>query len=297
MRVLVVGGSGMIGRHVAHHLSGLGHAVSVGSRGADASGAFPVVSGDYVARTFTAEQLAAFDAIVFAAGQDVRHTRGVEPDDAFWRATQSEGVPAFARLARDAGVARFVQVGSYYHQVMPALADTNPYVSARMLADEGARALATDSFNISTLNPPSIVGAVPGASLERFRTLVAWARGEKPEVPDFAPAGGTNYLSADALAEAVAGALDRAENGKAYLVGDENLSYRDFFQLIFDAAGSGRTLESRDASHPMLPDPYIVHGRGVTLAYQPDAGERALLGYRTGDIARAIEAIVARVDG
>ena len=46
----------------------------------------------------------------------------------------------------------------------------------------------------------------------------------------------------------------------------------------------------------MLPDPFIVHGRGVTLSYQPDRDERILLGYQTGDIRRAVDAIVAEVD-
>jgi len=299
MKILVVGGTGMIGTHAAHHLRSLGHDVAISSRRAAPVGEqpdFAQVVGDYVAGSFTADQLAPFDAIVFAAGQDVRHTGGAQADDAFWRATQIEGVPAFARLARDAGVRRFVQIGSYYHQVMPALIETTPYVRARKLADEGARALATDSFNVSTLNPPSIVGIIPGPSMERYRSLIAWARGEKPGTPDFSPPGGTNYMSAASLAQAIAGALDRAEPGRAYLVGDQNLSFRNFFQRIFDAAGSGRRLETRDEQHPMLPDNYIVHGRGVTLSYEPDDTERQLLGYTRDDIGREIEAIVARVD-
>lgn len=297
MKVLIVGGSGMIGSHAAAHLSAIGHDVSVATRGAGSAEAssYPQVIGDYVAQSFSADQLAPFDAIVFAAGQDVRHKRAAQDDTEFWRTTQIEGVPAFARLARDAGVGRFVQIGSYYHQVMPQLADTNPYVRARQLADENTRALATPGFNVSTLNPPSIVGTIAGASTERYRGLVAWARGERPEIPDFAPAGGTNYMSADSLAQAIAGALDHAESGHAYLIGDESLSYRDFFQRIFDAAGSTRTLETRDEQHPMLPDNYIIHGRAVTLAYDADEARRAL-GYRTGDITRAIEEIVARID-
>ncbi|MES2042720.1 MAG: NAD-dependent epimerase/dehydratase family protein [Pseudomonadota bacterium] len=295
MKVLIVGGGGMIGSHAAAHLAGLGHDISVSARTARPGGAYPQVVGDYVARSFRADQLAPFDAVVFAAGQDVRHKRAGQDEAEFWRATQIEGVPAFARLAREAGVRRFVQIGSYYHQVMPQLADTNRYVRARQLADEGSRALAADGFNVSTLNPPSIVGTIPGPSTERYRGLVEWARGEKPGVPDFAPAGGTNYLSARSLAQAIAGALDHAESGRAYLVGDENLAYREFFQRIFDATGSTRTLESRDEPHPMLPDNYIIHGRGVTLAYAAEESRRRL-GYETSDIRRAIDEIVARID-
>ncbi|QNA87198.1 NAD(P)-dependent oxidoreductase [Sphingomonas sp. So64.6b] len=297
MKVLIIGGSGMIGSHAAAHLSALGHEISVSARVAkpDEVAPYPQVIGDYVAQSFTAAQLSRFDAIVFAAGQDVRHKGAGQDDAEFWRAAQIEGVPALARLARDAGVGRFVQIGSYYHQVMPQLAGTSAYVRARQLADENTRALAAPGFNVATLNPPSIVGTIPGPSTERYRGLVAWARGERPDIPDFAPAGGTNYMSAASLAEAIAGAIDNAESGHAYLIGDENLSYRDFFQRIFDAAGSTRTLESRDEQHPMLPDNYIIHGRAVTLAYAADESRRAL-GYRTGDITRAIGKIVARID-
>lgn len=297
MRILVVGGRGMIGTHAARHLTQLGHEVTLGARSLPAEETeWPVIVGDYVARTFTAEQLAPFDAVVFAAGQDVRHVRSAAADEAFWRAAQSEGVPAFAALARDAGVKRFIQIGSYYHVVMPELVATNPYIAARSVADRNARALASPDFAICTLNPPSVVGVIPGPSLERYRTLVAWARGERPDIPDFAPSGGTNYVSADALAEAIGNALDHAQSGHAYLIGDRNLSYRQFFQLIFDAAGGRTTLAARDESHPMLPDNFIVHGRGVTLSYETPAESRALMPRHEDDIARAISAIVAAVD-
>lgn len=298
MKILIVGGRGLIGVVAARHLASLGHEVTISSRRATtaAEGAFPTIVGDYVERSFTIAQLAPFDAIVFSAGQDVRHAEGQALDDAFWRAVQIEGVPAFARLAREAGVPRFVQIGSYYHVVMPELAGTDVYVRARQLADEGARALADRTFNISTLNPPSIVGAIRGPSLDRYRNLIAWARGERPQIPDFSPTGGTNYMSARALAQAIAGALERAAPGRAYLVGDENLTFQAFFQRIFDAAGSDRRLETRNAPHSMLPDNFIIHGRGVTLAFEPDAADVALLGYERGDVDAAIKEIVAMAD-
>jgi nucleoside-diphosphate-sugar epimerase len=168
-------------------------------------------------------------------------------------------------------------------------------VRARKLADEGARALTGPDFNVSTLNPPSIVGFIPGIAAKRYETLVAWARGERPDLPDFAPAGGTNYMSVRSLSEAISGALRKAEPGKAYLIGDQNLTFRDFFQMIFDAAGAGRRLEERDAEHPVLPDAFIVPGRGNVLAYEPDPAETQLLGYTRNDVMRAVREIVALV--
>jgi dihydroflavonol-4-reductase len=299
MKILIVGGTGMIGGHAALKLVAEGHEVVLGARKPAPAGTpmehMPVLLGDYSRGDFTAKELEGFEAVVFAAGNDIRHLqKGVDADE-FWRVMQIEGVPDFARRAKQAGVRRLVQLGSYYHQVMPQLAERDAYVRARKLADEGARALTGPDFNVSTLNPPSIVGVIPGIAAKRYQTLVAWARGERPDLPDFAPAGGTNYMSVRSLSEAISGALNKAEPGKAYLIGDQNLTFRDFFQMIFDAAGAGRRLEERDAEHPVLPDAFIVPGRGNVLAYEPDAADTQLLGYTRDDVARAVREIVALV--
>lgn len=299
MKVLVVGGTGMIGGHVARLLDERGNDLTVAARGAVAADSlvagYPVLTGDYAAGSFTEAELAPFEAVVFAAGQDIRHRPRDIDEQTFWEQVQSSGVPRFAELCRRAGVRRFVQIGSYYHQALPDLVTTDAYVRARSLADERTRSLADADFYACTLNPPNIVGAVPGIALKRFAKIVQWADGLLPAVPDFAPAGGTNYMSVRSIAEAVCGALEHAEPGKAYLIGDQNLTFTEFFQLVFDASSSGRTLEERDAEHPFLPDSIIVPGRGTVLAYEPDPAETALLGYTRNDVRRAVEEIVAQV--
>ncbi|BCN45162.1 NAD-dependent epimerase/dehydratase family protein [Rhodococcus hoagii] len=292
MKILIVGGTGMIGAHTALHLRDQGNDVTVAARNplADDSPVrdFPVLLGDYTEQTFTVDDLAPFEAVVFAAGQDIRHM-GRDVDEAeFWEKTQTGGVPRFAALAKEAGVSRFVQVGSYYHHLRPEYAETMPYVAARKAADEGARALADENFNVSTLNPPSILGAISGVSAKRYRKLFSWAAGNEPQIPDFAPAGGTNYMSAQSLAEAIWGALQNAESGRAYLIGDQNLTFAEYFQLLVDAAGGDRSIDERDEEHPLLPDSFIVQGRGNVIAYDTDPAETALLGYTQGDCARAI---------
>jgi dihydroflavonol-4-reductase len=299
LNILIVGGTGMIGGHAAVHLKSQGNEVTLAARKPAPAGTpmehLPVLIGDYSQGTFAERDLEPFDAIVFAAGQDIRHLPKGTDEHEFWRVMQIEGVPNFVALAKRAGVKRLVQLGSYYHQVMQHLVETNAYVRARSLADEGARAHADASFNVCTLNPPSIVGAIPGIPARRYETLTAWAKGERPEIPDYAPAGGTNYMSVRSLCEAISGALRNAESGKAYLIGDENLTFREFFQKIFDTVGSTRKLVERDQEHPLLPDAFIVPGRGKVLAYEPDPAETALLGYGRNDIDRAVAEVVAAV--
>ena len=300
--VLVVGGTGMIGSHIAERLAARGDRVTIASRSTagpydpPAIAGIPRVAIDYTDPELAASALEGYDAIVFAAGNDIRHVRADDESDEFWRSVQSDGVPRFAALAKAAGVECFVQIGSYYHQLHPEWAETNPYVAARKAADEGARALAAEGFRPITLNPPSIVGAIPGRVLKGFGRLVDWTRGEPGQPELFGPVGGTNYMSVRSLAEAVEGALDRGEGGHAYLVGDESLRYQEYFQKVANAAGSTRTVEERDEECPFQPDRFIVQGRGNVIAYEPDPAETALLGYTRGDVDRALAEIVAALE-
>ena len=77
MKILVIGGTGLIGGHAALCLQAQGNALSIAARKpaspASALAGFELLQGDYVAGDFTKADLARFDAIVFAAGNDIRH--------------------------------------------------------------------------------------------------------------------------------------------------------------------------------------------------------------------------------
>ena len=237
MKILVVGGTGMIGGHAALYLHARGHAVSVAGRNAPATdtplGRLPFLRGDYIAGDFKAEDLGRFEAVVFAAGNDIRHVKDYAQMDAHWQRANIEGVPRFFEALRQAGVRSAVNIGSFYPQAAPQLVAGNPYIRSRQLADEGLRALATPRFRAISVNAPFVAGAVPGLAGNMFKAYVDYARGKLAPMPAFAPAGGVNFISTQSLSEAVEGALMRGENGKAYLVGDENLSFQDFFGLFF----------------------------------------------------------------
>ena len=298
MKILVVGGTGMIGGHAALHLVSLGHDVSIaGRRPPQATTALkdlPFIAGDYVEGTFTREQLAPFEAVVFAAGNDIRHLPKGANFSAHSLRANGEAVPQFAALCRDAGVKRFVHIGSFYPHIAPELMATNAYIRSRQLAVDGILALARPGFHVCSLDAPFVVGTVPGMSLPMFETYTRYAEGKLEGVPAFGPAGGTNFISTLSLSEAIAGALERGESGKAYLVGDENLSFADYFGLFFKAAGNTQAVPSLDQQHPLLPDVAIYTGRGNTVAYEPDPEETALLGYRRGNVAAAVSEVVAQ---
>ncbi len=299
MRILIVGGSGELGGHAATYLAKKNHDITVAARNAPpqetpmAKQAF--IKGDYVAGDFTPSRLESFEAIIFAAGNDPRHIpRSINPHEHLQRAN-SEAIPAFMRSARMAGVKRVVQLGSFYPQAAPNLETNNQYIPPRRLAFDGSRAEPPPGFHLLSVNRPFVVR--PGARPPRqgFQPFVNWAKGKSPN-PDFAPAGGTNFMSYRSLSQALEGALLRGESGKAYLVGDETLSYADLFQLFFKAAGNPTTLEARHEPHPLLPDVAIPQARGNWIRYEPDPTEVALLGYVRNDVANAVAEVVAHFE-
>lgn len=297
MRVLVIGGSGYIGGSVALRLAAMGYDVTVGSRrpppAESAMAGLPFLPGDYVAGDFDQEILSRFEAVVHAAGNDIRQRPPGEDEETHLERANVRGIPAFFRVARDAGVRRGVYVGSFYPQVVPHRIAQSPYIRSRRAADEGVRALATDDCSICSVNPPYIVGHLEGVNSGWLMAHAAYALGDMPGVPIFAIPGGVNYMSLAAVTDAITGALERGETGKAYLVGDENLSFRDYFRMFRRAAEMPDSLPIRNEEHPVLPDWALYAGRGGEAYFEPDADEGARLGYRRGDVAEAIAEVVS----
>lgn len=297
MKILVVGGTGPIGGHAAIHLKSLGHDVTIAARNPAQAGTematMPFLKGSYVDGDFTREQLAQFDALVFAAGNDVRHIPQGADEVEYWDRVNIQGIPNFLKQARDAGgIRRVVYVGSFYSQAAPQAIETSAYVRGRHLSDQKIRELSTPDFNVCSVNAPFVVGTVPGLSNGMFEAYTAYAQG-KLGIPPSSPPGATNFISTRSLAEAIAGGLERGESGKAYLVGDENLTFQEYFQRFFRAAGSDAEVTVlEDEEHPLLPSIAIPTGRGSVISYEPDAAETALLGYRRNDVTHAIEEIV-----
>ncbi len=295
MKILVVGGTGLIGGHAALYLASQGHDVTIAARKPAASPALaklPMLLGDYLSADFPTQALSAFDALVFAAGNDIRHLPPDTDEAAHWQRANVEGVPDFFRRARDAGIGRAVLIGSFYPQAAPHLVKISSYVRGRLLADEGARALNGAGFRVCSLNAPFVTGTVPGLVVPAVAAHAQYALGLFPQVPVFAMPGAVNFMSTTSLSEAVLGALLRGEAGKAYLVGDENLSFAEYFSELFRAAGHDEPLPVIDREHPLLPDIALYAGRGGSVCYEPDAADVALLNYRRNDVRRTLREVV-----
>jgi dihydroflavonol-4-reductase len=290
--ILIVGGTGLTGAHAALHLRDLGHNVTLMSRSAPEAAClqdFEHLAADYVVDTLPLETLGRFDQLVFAAGADIRQLPPTADEAAFYEKVNVQAIPHFFERARDAGISRAVYIGTFYPQVVPDKIAGSVYVRSRHLSDEAVRALSSTSFKVCSLNAPFILGYVPGIAVPHLEVLVQYAAGRLEGVPVLAPAGGVNHIASRSMSEAIAGALKCGEGGRAYLVGDENLSWKDYLEMYFDCVGKPTQLEVSTEEHPLFPDLMLYAGRNAVISYEPDNGE---LGYSRKQVRTAIEELV-----
>lgn len=296
MKVLIVGGTGFIGGHTSLFFHDLGHEVTLLSRspqrGTSRLNELRFVQGNYIEDDFSDGRLEGYDWLVFCAGSDLGNypkDGSVSQADFFTRAN-IESLPRFFEQAKSAGISRAVYMGSFYSFVAPANIEKIPYVRSRHLSDEAVRSLSSPGFNVCSCALPWIVGYTPGMDYAHWHLLARFAKGESDVLPDFVPPGGGNYMSVRSVAEAMLGGLERGESGKSYLVGDVNMSWKDFYEAWCRAAGRPRELEVRDdLEHPILAREIIAYLEGRTPDYEPPAEETELLGYERGVMPRVIE--------
>lgn len=271
--ILVVGGTGLTGAHAALKLHEDGHSVTIMSRSKPSLSVlqrFNHIVGDYTEDLPGVAALEGFDQLLFAAGADIRQLPPGESEEAFFERVNVQAIPRFFERAKAAGIRNALYIGSYYPQVAPELVESSIYVRSRHLADESVRALNGESFRVCSLNAPFILGYVPGIDLPHLSVLVQFAAGRLEGMPLVAPAGGVNHITSQSMSEAISSAFDRGEGGHAYLLGDENLSWKEYLEMYFDCAGKPVSLSVSPAEHPLFPDVMLYAGRNAVIEYEPD---------------------------
>ena len=301
MKVLVVGGTGLIGGEIALHLEKSGHAVTLMSRkptSVPGLADMDFLQGDYINDDLSDGRLKGFDWLVFSAAADIRNIPqdgSVLPQD-FYTMANDEAVPRFFAAARDVGISRAVMVGTFYPQVAPQQIGVCPYVTSRHNTDVAVRALSSDAFSVCCINAPFVLGNIPGMEVPYISALEQYVRGNIPGLPVFAPKGGTNHISSHSLAQAALNALLHGESGKGYLVGDQNYSWKEYLELWFAAVGNPQELEVREDDHPMFPNVIMFAGVGATVNYEPAPEDMAVLAYDRKQITGLIQGIVGHAD-
>ncbi|HTE55332.1 MAG TPA: hopanoid-associated sugar epimerase [Kofleriaceae bacterium] len=244
---LVTGATGFIGSAVVRRLLGRGRAVRC-----------------YVEPGASRQNLAGLDVEIIEADINDRQAigralEGAEalyhlaaiyklwlPDNALMYEVNVEGTKTVLFAALRAGVGKVVYTSSIAAVGRPEqgeLADettpfnlwdeSNHYVRSKWLSERDALRFAREGLPLVVVNPAFPFGARDIAPTPTGRFVVDALAGRVPGYTD----GGFNAVNVEDVAEAHILAEERGRVGERYILGDHNVSYKQFFDAVAEVAG------------------------------------------------------------
>ena len=245
--VLVTGAGGFLGRHLVQELLQRGYAVRALVRPGQAAGASslpPLASLGVEVRTGDLCQPASLVGLAEGCGAILHAAARAEVNPArnpaVW-AANLDGTEAVLQLARQAEVSRFVYVGTanvfgFGSRQHPG-DETQPYAGQRYGLDymDSKRAATNRVLQAVTewqlpavlVHPTFMLG--PGDAKPTSNALLLELYQQK--LPGY-PTGGKNYVHVRDVAVATVNALTQGRMGESYILGNQNLSYREAFGLM-----------------------------------------------------------------
>jgi len=249
MTILVTGANGFIGSHVVRSLLQRGYAVRALVRDAPRADLrsldgldVELARGDLLKPGTLVDAAAGCKAIIHAAGLVSTSPYSKWP---VWE-INLVGASNVLTAAQHANVEKFIHVASIFalgvgaqgqpvgENVQDNLGGLKiPYVVARRAADAKAEKHLAAGMPIVFVYPTYCIG--PGVHNWRaspLRQIVAFLRGQMP----FYSSGGLNVVDARDVAEALVLALEHGGVGQKYLAGGENVTFRELFERLGQAA-------------------------------------------------------------
>ncbi len=240
MKVLMIGGTGLLGSQTARELISRGHSVHSIALPPLPEGALLPPEMTLTLKNsndMTDDELrAAFsgmDGFIFAAGVDER-IEGPSPIYDFFKKYNITPLERMLRLAKESGVKRAVIAGSYFSHFAkkwPEMEMTkwHPYIRSRIDQENMAFSFADDSFAVSILELPYIFGAQKGRK-PVWVFLVEMLLKMKGAI--LYPRGGTAMVTVRQVGQAFAGAVERGQGANAYPIGWFNLTWREMIAIM-----------------------------------------------------------------
>jgi len=251
MKVFIVGGTGFLGYHATLKFLDRGHSVdTISIPDVKLGDWFPKAVGVKYGNVFemTHDELmklfTGYDAIVYAVGPDDRFT----PDAPAYEFFHERLVVACGKVveaARDAGVKRCAILNSYFayfDRTMPEwqLKEHHPYIKCRVEQADLCINIGGDKMDVMILELPYIFGTMPERVPLWKDIIVNSILKMKPWIFFFK--GGSNMISVEHIAEAIVGAIERGKGGQRYPIGDENLTWKQWINIIMKAVGVNKRI-------------------------------------------------------
>lgn len=244
-------------------------------------------------------------AVFYAIGADERTIPAIPAAHFFYEANVV-GTQRIARLAREAGVAKFVLYGSYTAEMGERWTDfgygRDPYPRTRLLQEEVACLEGEGAMDVMTLRLPYIFGLVAGQR-PLWQFVIDTARHQQPKVAVLG--GTTSAVTARQVGQAAVGAMEHGTHGARYAINGYDLSYAELNRLACQAIGRDTDdvivvpLEAVQAAYAARDEECRAKGveHGVPVAHTAifqsrdavnDPADCAVLGIEEEDVVAAI---------
>lgn len=233
MRAIIIGGTGQLGRAIAHSLHDAGHEVTLASRHIPA---YPLTDTwvhldvDSASDEELAAVLAGHPWVVYALGPDDRE-HAPKPAADYFRKQLGGRTERVARAAQRAGVEAFVVLGSYFAALAtahPEFAERHDYVAARIDQEQRAIDAGGETMRVCISQIPFAFGPGAGEIPGWQRTFLAITRW-MPLYP--VASGGTTAVTRATIGESTLAMLERGRHGARYPVGDDDLTWRRMLEV------------------------------------------------------------------
>ena len=247
MKVFLTGATGFVGHHVAQALAAEGADLRLLVRKSSNLANLEGIPGDThlgdLARPeLLAPALAGCDAVVHVAAD----YRLWIPDPAAMYRANVDGTRDLLRLAREAGVSRFVYTSSVatmhfrtdgivINEDTPvSLADmVGHYKRSKFLAEQEAIAAARAGQHVIILNPTTPIGPNDAKPTPTGRIFVDFLNGKFPAYMDT----GLNLVDVSEVARTHVSALTMGTPGSRYILGGENLTLKQILDKMSAITG------------------------------------------------------------
>lgn len=249
MKILVTGPDGVLGSNLVRILLDRSYEVSVllleGSKS-------PTLNGLAIQK-FYGNILNPVELDACIAGQDVvihcaASTSVFPARDAFVNKVNIEGSTNIAEACLKHNIKRLVYVGTansfgYGSTLEKPGVEGNPYISIKYgldYMDSKRKAqevildyVANKGLPALIVNPTFMIGPYDSKPSSGAMVIALY----KGKVPGYTT-GGKNYIAVKDAATAIANAVEMGRIGECYILGNENLSYKDAFEKMANAIGA-----------------------------------------------------------
>ena len=247
MKIFLTGATGFVGHHVARALAGEGAELRLLVRKTSKLANLEGIAGEtHVGDLAEPESLRASlkgcDAVVHVAAD----YRLWIPDPASMYRANVDGTRKLLRLAREAGVRRFVYTSSVatmhfrtdgivINEDTPVtLADmVGHYKRSKFLAEQEALRAAGQGQGVMILNPTTPIGPNDAKPTPTGRIFVDFLNGKFPAYVDT----GLNLVDVAEVARAHVLALSKGQPGRRYILGGENLTLKQILDKMSAITG------------------------------------------------------------